>query len=81
MAYGLPLTAEAPLQLRSEHKYMPMMPPDADLKTHLANRRSLAQARAAYLAACTGARSSQDPAHDSPARKDIAAPRIGIPAR
>ena len=29
---------------------MPMMPPDADLKKHLANRRSLAEARAAYLA-------------------------------
>ena len=29
---------------------MPMMPPDMDLKKHLANRRSLAEARAAYLA-------------------------------
>jgi hypothetical protein len=31
--------------LAHEHKYMPMMPPDADLKNHLANQRSLAEAR------------------------------------
>ena len=29
---------------------MPMMPPDTDLKKHLRNLRSLAEARAAYLA-------------------------------
>jgi hypothetical protein len=29
---------------------MPMMPPDSDLKKHLANRRSLAEAQAAYFA-------------------------------
>ena len=49
-----------------ELKYMPMMPPDADLKNHLANRRSLAQARADYVAPCPS-QSSQNHAHDSQA--------------
>jgi len=47
-----------------EIEYMPMMPPDADLKNHLANRRSLAQARAAYVAPCPS-QPSQTNAHDS----------------
>jgi hypothetical protein len=59
---------------------MPMMPPDADLKNHLANRRSLAQARADYVS-CGSARSSQDDAQDyQTVEKAIVSLRHGIPA-
>jgi len=55
-----------------ELKYMPMMPPDADLKNHLANRRSLAQARADYVPS----QPSQNNAYDSQAvQEQIAALR------
>ena len=64
-----------------EHKYMPMMPPDADLKNHLANRRSLAQARADYVVPYDPGRPSQDDAHDrQTVQEDIASQRRGIPA-
>jgi hypothetical protein len=55
---------QSPLKLGHELKYMPMMPPDADLKNHLANRRSLAQARAAYIPPCPS-QPSQNNARDS----------------
>jgi hypothetical protein len=59
-----------------------MMPPDADLKNHLANRRSLAEARATYLAPCALAQPSKNDVLDSPKmREEIAAPRSGTPAR
>jgi hypothetical protein len=47
-----------------------MMPPDPDLKAHLANRRSLAEARATYLA-CAGTRTSQGTADDIPSQEKI----------
>jgi len=42
---------------------MPMMPPDSDLKKHLANRRSLAEAQATYFASRNRA-GPQNEAHD-----------------
>jgi hypothetical protein len=63
-----------------EHKYMPMMPPDADLKNHLANRRSLAEARATYVAPCSLEQPSQNNVHVSQAvREEIAALQRGAP--
>jgi hypothetical protein len=57
-----------------------MMPPDADLKNHLANRRSLAQAREAYVAPCTS-QPSQDNAQDSQTVQEaVAALRRETPA-
>ena len=44
---------------------MPMMPPDADLKQHLANRRSLAQARDAYIGASPDEQASPSDVHES----------------
>jgi len=61
---------------------MPMMPPDADLKTHLENRRSLAEARATYFAPFTPAEPALNNLHDfSKLREEIAALRNGTPAR
>jgi hypothetical protein len=52
-----------------------MMPPDADLKNHLANRRSLAEARASYFCApCALPPASKNEVLDSPKmREEIAA--------
>jgi hypothetical protein len=59
-----------------------MMPPDSDLKNHLANRRSLAEARATYLAPCALTQPSQNESLDSPKmREEIEAPQNGTPAR
>ena len=64
-----------------ESRYMPMMPPDTDLKNHLANRRSLAEARATYVAPCTPVQPSQINGHDfETVREEIAALRRGTPA-
>jgi hypothetical protein len=58
-----------------------MMPPDTDLKNHLANRRSLAEARAAYVAPCSPAQSSQNNVADSrKVQEEIAALRNETPA-
>jgi hypothetical protein len=65
-----------------EHKYMPLMPPDADLKNHLANRRSLAEARATYVAPSSLEQPSQNAVQVSQAvREEIAALQRETPTR
>jgi hypothetical protein len=51
---------------------MPMMPPDTDLKKHLANRRSLAEAQATYFASRNRAAPQNEACDLQGLRDDIA---------
>ena len=51
---------------------MPMMPPDMDLQKHFANRRSLAEARAACLASSRNREKSVENKREEIARQMIA---------
>jgi len=51
---------------------MPMMPPDTDLKKHLANRRSFAEAQASYLASRNRVQAQNEASDLRGLREDLA---------